>query len=167
MRTRAQAMATTSILIALATACSSPTPDPTPLPTPAPSPPPISAELPDPRCPGPPGEFRADVNEEAEESDATILVPVFDLPCEKAVDAALSALPADHGPIAAIEFHYGDYCPQGVFCAVSDWTTGYVVFYTSGDGDDIWVRVRGSQGHVRVIGGPQPYPPTARAEGNG
>jgi hypothetical protein len=167
MRTRALAIATTSTLIALATACSSPAPDPTPLRTSAPSPPPIAAELPDPRCPGPPGEFRADVNEEADESDATILVPVFDLRCEQAVDVAVSALPADHAPIAAIEFHYGDYCPPGVFCAVSDWTTGYVVLYSSGGEGHIWVRVRGSQGHVRVIGDPQPYPPTARAEGNG
>jgi hypothetical protein len=95
------------------------------------------------------------------------LVPVFDLRCEQAVDVAVSALPADHAPIAAIEFHYGDYCPPGVFCAVSDWTTGYVVLYSSGGEGHIWVRVRGSQGHVRVIGDPQPYPPTARAEGNG
>lgn len=161
MRTRALAIVTTSTLIAFATACSSPAPNPTPLPaSAAPSPPAIAAQLPVPRCPGPPGEFPADVNEEAEDSGPTIVVPVFDLPCEKAVDAALSTLPADRASIAAIEFHYGDYCPPGVFCPVSDWRRGYVVLYVSGDGDDIWVHVRGSRGHVRVTGGPEPFPPT-------
>ena len=90
------------------------------------------------------------------------MVPVFDLPCEKAINAALAALPDDHPAIDAIEFHYGDYCPPGLFCVVSDWTIGYVVFFVSGDGDDIWVRVRGFRGHARAIGGPEPYPQTPR-----
>lgn len=156
----------TSTLVAFGTACSSPPPDAT-LRSSAPSPPTIAAGLPDPRCPGAPGEFPADVNEEGEDSGPTIVVPVFDLPCENAVDAALLSLPDDHAPIASIDFRYGDYCPPGVFCPVSDWTRGYVVFYVSGDGDDIWVRVRGSRGHVRVIGDPEPFPPSSRAGTNG
>lgn len=166
MRSRALIIATTGVLIALASACSSPTPAPTALPTRAPSPPPIAAELPDPRCPGPPGEFRAEAIEDDEDSGPTLLVPMLDLPCDGAVDAAISALSDDHGSIAAIAFYYGGYCPLGVFCAVSDWTTGYVVFYAAGDEDDIWIRVRGFGGHVQVIGGPEPYPPTAPAAVN-
>lgn len=165
LRARALIVGTTALMV-VASACSSSAPDPTPLPTSAASPPPINAELPDPRCPGPPGAFPADVNTD-EDAGPTILVPVFDLPCDGAVDAANSALPADRPSIAAIEFHYGDYCPPGVFCDVVDWTAGYVVFYAAGDGDDIWIRVRGSGGHVRVIGDPEPYPPTAPATVNG
>jgi hypothetical protein len=122
----------------------------------------MAAELPGPRCPLP-GDFTVEPDDGAEVPGPTIVVPVFDLPCEAAVEAALAVIPADHPPIEEIVFHYGDYCPPGVYCPVDEWNRGYVVFYASNDGHDTWVQVRGFRGNVRVIADPKPFPPTEDA----
>lgn len=149
-----------AVMIGGLVACSSPAPSATPSPA-APSASAL-AVLPEPACDAPPQISTTDA------SGNEVAVEVT-LTCEKAVQAAVGVLPAEHLPISGIEFHYGTYCPPGWECPVSqDYAQrGYVVFLTASRGmqPSIWVQVREDHaGHVEVMDGPDAFPPTAEGD---
>lgn len=142
-------------------ACSAPAPSVTPSPA-APRPSPVVAVLPEPVCDTPPQITTTDA------SGNEVVVEVT-LACEKAVQAAVAVLPAEHLPILGIEFHYGNYCPPGWECPVSEdyAQRGFVVFLTASRGiqPSIWVQVRADDGgSVQVIDGPEPFPPAVQLD---
>lgn len=147
-----------AIVMGVLSACSSTAPSARQSPA-APSPSPEVAVLPRPVCAAPPQISTSD-------GDGNEVAVEVTLTCEKAVQAAVAVLPAGHLPILGIEFQYGNYCPSGWECPVSqDYAQrGYVVFLTASRGiqPGIWVQVRADDtGNVQLIGGPDPFPPAA------
>ena len=152
-----------ALLIGTLAACSSPEPSlaprSVPIPPPsaataAPSPPDLVHVLPEPDCPGSPRITTSD----GLRLDITLL-------CEGAVEAAVGVLPAEHLPVAAIEFGYGTHCPRG--CPIPDFNKGYVIFDTVGLYTDLLVQVMANEaGDVAVIEGPSPLLPRDRYVGD-
>jgi hypothetical protein len=79
-----------------------------------------------------------------------IFVPF--LTCEPAVTKALAALPADHPPVARLEFGFGDFCGPGDPCPTGiELLNGYVlVTYTTGLQALVSVRDESEQSGVTV-----------------
>lgn len=83
-------------------------------------------------------------------------IPVT-LTCENAVAAAEAVVGPDPA-IAYIEFDYRRWCPPGMFCVLSTWNDGHVIFHMNGLRPDILVQVVADGAGRVTASSPQPMP---------